>query len=127
MDSDIKLNTEIYHFDIPLRSTLWVGREKIARRQGYVIALTTKDDISGYGEVTPLPGLHTETAYDAGKQLQDIAVRFQDLNQIFDEMNSGSVLPQENLYKSVRFGLESAIIDLLAQLQDTTPAKILDS
>lgn len=127
MDSDIKPQVEIYHFDLPLRSSLWINQEKISRRQGFIVILSTPDGKKGFGEISPLPGLHVETAYDAGKQLQNLCFQIPTLNQIYDEVKNGTILSHQELYPSVRFGLESAVIDLLADRESFAPSQILDS
>jgi len=127
MDSDIKPKVEIYHFDLPLRSPLWIKQEKILRRQGFVLILSTPDGKKGFGEISPLPGLHVETAYDAGKQLQNLCFKIPTLNQIYDEVKNLTILPHQDLYPSVRFGLESAIIDLLADREGLVPSQMIDS
>jgi o-succinylbenzoate synthase len=127
MDSDIKLQAEIYHFDLPLRSPLWINQEKISRRQGFILILSTPDGKKGLGEISPLPGLHVETGYDAGKQLQNLCSQIPTLNQVLDEVKDGAILTDKELYPSVRFGLESAIIDLLADREGLAPSQILDS
>ncbi len=127
MDSDIKVQAEIHHFDLPLRSLLRINRENISRRQGFILILSTPDGQSGFGEISPLPGLHPETAYDAGKQLQQLCLQLPDLNQIIESVKNESILPDTALYPSVRFGFESAIIDLLAQRENVAPSQVLNS
>jgi len=127
MDSNIKPQVEIYHFDLPLRLPLWINQEKISRRQGFILILSTPDGKKGFGEISPLPGLHIETAYDAGRQLQNLCFQISTLSQIYDEAKNDKILPHQELYPSVRFGLESAIIDLLADREGVAPSQILDS
>jgi o-succinylbenzoate synthase len=126
MDSDIKLHAEIYSFDLPLRASLFINRKKITSRQGFVLILSTSDGVKGYGEISPLPGFHTETNTEAFRQLQNTCTQLPSLDQIVTDLNSRQLFEFMNLYPSVRFGLESAIIDLIANQNGISPAHVLE-
>lgn len=127
MDSDIKLQAEIYSFDLPLRASLYIKRKKITSRQGFILILSTSEGVKGYGEITPLPGLNTETNTKAFRQLQNTCTQLPSLDQIITDLNNGQICDFMNLYPSVRFGLESAIIDLIANQNGISPARVLES
>ena len=126
MDSDIKLQAEIYSFDLPLRASLYIKRKKITNRQGFILILSTLDGVKGYGEISPLPGLHTETNTEALRQLQNTCTQLPSLYQIVTDLNNKQIFKFMNLYPSVRFGLESAIIDLIANQKGISPAHVLE-
>ncbi len=126
MDSDIKLHAEIYSFDLPLRTSLYIKRKNITSRQGFVLILSTSDGAKGYGEISPLPGLHTETNAQSLRQLQNICTQLPSLNQIVADLNNRQIFEFTNLYPSVRFGLESAILDLIANQNEISPAHVLE-
>jgi O-succinylbenzoate synthase len=125
MDSDIKIQPKIFHFNIQLHKPLWIRGIKITNRTGFLLVLSLPDGQRGVGEISPLPGLHKETAYDAGNQLQDLCAKLPDFSQLNTEFNANTLCDSANIYPSVRFGCESAVIDLLAAHSGTDPASVL--
>lgn len=120
-------------------------REKgvLKKRSGYIIQITAsenygdEEEIIGIGEVSPLPGFHTETLEEVRQQLQI-------LQKIFSSsatriaFNPHSVLSMngslteylssigQELYPSVRVGLEMAILSISSQaVNETIPQAIL--
>ena len=66
---------EFARFALPLTRTLRVGRIDLDTRTGGLIRLTTTDGRVGYGEVSPLPGLHRESLDDVEHRLTVGAAR----------------------------------------------------
>ena len=107
----------IYKYSIPFVSPLRIGTQTLTAREGLVIELTGADGARGYGEIAPLEGFSVETLEQAGQQILELAEKLP--GKVFDvEFNKpGRRFPvihdlPGNLYASVCFGLETAVIHL---------------
>ncbi|MCX6580859.1 MAG: o-succinylbenzoate synthase [Candidatus Aminicenantes bacterium] len=108
----------IYKYSIPFLVPLRIGTQTLTAREGLVIELTGVDGTRGYGEIAPLEGFSAETLEQAGQQILELAEKLPGV--VFDvEFNKpGRRFPvihelPGNLYASVCFGLETAVIHLL--------------
>ncbi|MFC2088478.1 o-succinylbenzoate synthase [Calditrichota bacterium] len=106
---------ETFQFKIPLKQELKINNQKVNIRQGLIVKITDDMGNCGYGEISPLPGLHKETLSQASNQLKTIKnLLLQNtvtgnIEQIIENLFSDS-----ELSSSVRFGLETAIYRLFA-------------
>ena len=119
MDNVIITNVNLYAFDIPLTQTLRIGGKSMSSRQGLILAVTDSLGTTGFGEISPLPGLNTET-------LSQIVMFFKELhrswpddiriaeNKILSGLGIDSAI-QWNKWPSVRFGVTGALADLLSR------------
>jgi o-succinylbenzoate synthase len=91
--------------------------------------LQSEEDVEGFGEVAPLPGFSQESIAQAGDQLrhlpsqlcsQEIPDNVTEFNGQFDRW-----LGPFNLGPSVRFGIESAVLHLLANAQECPLYKLI--
>ncbi len=57
-------NINLYRYDLPLITPLVVADQKILNRSGFIIELSDKHGNAGYGDISPLPGLHAESLSD---------------------------------------------------------------
>lgn len=105
--------THLYRYTIPFREPVTVKGHRLQQREGIVLALKSGDgNITAYGEIAPLPGLHEEPLAAAEMQLMEVLSK--------EEFRLNGTLP-DTLYPSVRTGLEMALFNLEAQLQQTPP------
>jgi 2-succinyl-5-enolpyruvyl-6-hydroxy-3-cyclohexene-1-carboxylate synthase len=106
-----------------------------AQRQGFILEMKSESNEVAIGEVSPLRGLHSESLEDARKQLsvlQSYLVATDDSGHLFSSIPAESVLSlrgelssyldklafdagAERLLASVRFGLETAMLNVAAQ------------
>lgn len=108
----------IRSWDLPLVRPLRVGGRTLERRSGLLVLLEDGEGHAGIGETAPLPGLHLESAEEAGAQLLGFAGQLE-----------GAAIPEEcpalagafeawlgdrGLHPSVRTGIEGAVLALLA-------------
>jgi O-succinylbenzoate synthase len=112
--TDIK----IYQYKIPLRKNLKINNTEINTRVGYIVIVNDQEDSTGAGEVSPLPGLHKESSASSLNQLKQV-IQFllhQEIPGNLQKLKGGFTrwLSQYHLYPSVQFGIESAILNLLA-------------
>ncbi len=127
MDSDIKLHSQIYQFRLPLRKSIIINGKTISSRQGLILKLSSGNSNKGFAEISPLPGLNFESYDNALFQLQKICRQNALLEQIYTEIERDRNYTNIDVYPSVRFGLESAMIDLIAHQNSITPAQVLDA
>lgn len=108
----------LYRYQLPLNRPLLVRGRSASLRQGLVIELEDQDGYLAYGEIAPLPGLHTENLQDCSQLLRAWADRlrhrFLGINQDLcwsdgQEVIAGISLP------AVCWGLETALISLWSQ------------
>ena len=94
-------------------------------RTGYLLEVTFACGAVGRGEASPLPGLNSETSDEAGAQLTVIANLLKDvnvpktlpvLNGAFEDflVNEVGVRDLNSLLPSVRFAVESAVLQALS-------------
>jgi len=126
MDSQIKLNSEIYTFKLPLLKSIHIKNEIINYRAGLILGLSTGDEVVGYGEISPLPGLHKETYQEALAQLVTFCDNLSSSKLPRQELKNVHFFPDINLYPSVRFGVESALISFLSLDRNIRSVQILD-
>lgn len=111
---------EIYEYTLPLKQSFLLKGEELKERKGLVICLNQL----AYGEIAPLPGFSEESLEDCATQIKKIVPALIDqaldekiykLNGKFEEW-----LGPLDLYPSVRFGLEMAVLHLYANAQNKT-------
>ncbi len=121
---------KIYRFDIPLARTLILKNIKLTTRSGLLIALIDDRGNLGYGEISPLPGLHQESMADALVWLQKnkrpiLQMQFprecRDMNGTFEKLLAPLSAPP-----SARFGIEMAVLNLFAARGKTTLSSFLN-
>lgn len=108
----------IYGFDVPLLSPVVLGGQSVATRNGFIIQAVSSDGHSGFGEVSPLAGVHSETLKKA-RYDHDVCCRELKGQDLPDDAISLLVWCErfEPFFKScssTRFGLESALFSLAA-------------
>jgi o-succinylbenzoate synthase len=106
----------IYTYQIPLNRILNINNRVIESRQGIIIRLTDEQGNEGIGEIAPLPGLHQESYADTLNQIKMISHKLKDMDQIGVKGLFNSIGQIEGIrycYPSVRFGIESAIVNLV--------------
>jgi len=122
-------DARFFSFSLPLKSPLHLGDAKFSQREGFVIRITNEQGNVGWGEISPLPGFSQENCNEIteacatllswlpGEQVPDGC---EQLNGAFDHW-----LGQHSLPASVRFGAESAVLNLLAAAQQIPLQRLL--
>lgn len=108
------LACEAFSYSLPLLNPVKIGAHEVCTRHGFMIRLGSSAGHEGYGEVAPLPGLHQETLAMALHQFATLQPRL--LNQRLPE-EVASLLERFSpypLYPVLRYGLEMALLNLLA-------------
>ena len=120
---------KIYKFELPLIRVLLLKNIKLTTRSGLMICLTDDRGNSGYGEISPLPGLHKENVHDVLLWLQKnrqhiLQIQFprecRKLSGVFEELLAPLAPPP-----SVRFGTEMAVLNLFSAEENTSLSRLL--
>ncbi|MBM3163745.1 MAG: o-succinylbenzoate synthase [Chlorobi bacterium] len=105
--------SHLYRYAIPFREPLTIKGRRLQHREGIVLALKSGDGkITAYGEIAPLPGLHSEPLAAAEQQLMEVLTKP-------DFRTEGHLA--ETLFPSVKTGLEMVLLNLEAQLSGQPP------
>jgi O-succinylbenzoate synthase len=116
-------------YDLPLRRPIRVGGAPLARRSGILVLLEDREGNTGIGETAPLPGLHEESAADALRQLRELAPSLAGARVPADcpalEHAFADWLAPHGLHPSVRFGVEGAVLALVAAARGTDLPRLL--
>lgn len=104
-----------FDYSLSLQSELRFASATLTTREGLLLRITSEEGRTGWGEAAPLPGFSLESLTAAREQLFRVANELTqtDLN-IRSYFDSPESLPFYNkeLCSSVRFALESALVDL---------------
>lgn len=121
----------IFRYRLPLAQPLQLKGKSLSYRDGLLFCLTDVHGHLGWGEVAPLAGFSRESLEEAVDQCcylrdhlsrTDLPDRLELLDGGFDRWLGPMVLAP-----SVRFGLESAILNLIARERKTSVAQLLTS
>ncbi|MBN1467027.1 o-succinylbenzoate synthase [candidate division KSB1 bacterium] len=105
----------IHRYSLPfIRPIRMVGRT-LTTRDGLLVELQTVDGRVAFGDVAPFPGLSDESLDSAAAQLRHACALLQGKVLQQDDLRQVDPLPEEKLHPSVRYGIESAVLDLAAQ------------
>lgn len=122
-------SVELYRYQLKLNSPLLVKGRKSDIREGLIVRVQSSNSQEGFGEITPLSGFSQETLEDALDQMksfksfllsESIPDHLEKMDERFENW-----LSRFNLLPSVRFGLEMAILNLLANQKQITLGKLL--
>jgi len=124
-------SVKLYAFALPLHRPLTMGGQTIDRRRGLLLELSDGNGHTGFGEAAPLPGFQKETVNDCRDQLLRIAKEFAGKRVVGNilELNGAlsSFLPESRrLYPAVRFALESALVNLAADIKGKILAEAIN-
>jgi len=111
------VDAEIYRFSIPLVKPLKIKSITLTKRNGLLLKLTDDQSNYSFGEISPLPGFHSETPDQAEQQifslLNDLKCEYR--NKPDKDFNLLPIkLKTKPLFPSVQFGIEMAIWDLMS-------------
>jgi o-succinylbenzoate synthase len=123
------VSAEAFRYGLSLTAPLVIGHCELRCRDGIIIRLADEDFHYGYGEVSPLPGLHNEDLHSALMQWRDLSPELvgQGLSQSLRALDNGFECRWGNrqLLPSLRYGLEMAVLNLLACQQSISLAGLL--
>lgn len=111
---------DIYDYALPLTQTINVAGTWITQREGCIVALKDDLDNTGYGDISPLPGLDNVPLDVCKKELLQAKHQLEHQPLHYDHFNPtsrmlGMVHPDTPVNRHVLFGLESALMRLVLQ------------
>jgi o-succinylbenzoate synthase len=121
----------IYRFRLGLNRPLALKNDILKLREGFVVRLSDESGNCGWGETSPLSGFSRETIEQAGRELAllpsaitkgAIPPNLELLSGGFEDWLGGF-----NLSASVRFGLESAVLNMQAMSKQLGLHRLLDA
>jgi O-succinylbenzoate synthase len=120
-----------YRYSLPLKQPLTLKSTTIDSRDGFLVKVTGESGASGWGGIAPLPGFSRDSLEQVEKELPVVARALksstipdgvQSLDGGFDRWLKGVTNTP-----SIRFGLESAVLNLVAALKGVTVADLISS
>jgi len=124
---------DIARYQLPLARRFRAGRVDLDQREGRLVRLRSADGLVGYGEVAPLPGVHTETLADVDAALGAVGAEL--AGQSFDNFGAladnvanriAAAAPRGNFgAPSAVFGLQCAAASVFAAAEGVPPAAVL--
>jgi o-succinylbenzoate synthase len=118
------LSTHIYKFRLPLKEPLNIGNTVLKNREGAIIQINSDSNTIGFGEASPLPGLHKENLKDTINQLEIIQTQLNGISveSAFDIINQKQ---ESHWYPSVQFAVDSALYNLVDGVNSPGMIKVL--
>jgi len=116
------IDFNIKRYDLPLVKPLTINSNTIYHRSGVIIFLTDDAGFVGCGETASLPGLHKESLDEAILQLKSLKEKILSLQvhpSLFDFNGRLKKIFSEDLFPSVRLGIEMALFNLFRQVDNT--------
>ena len=109
---------ETYRFELPLSEPLVVGMYRLTRREGRIVELGTDTGGCALGEISPLPGVNEEDMEQVTGEIARFrsAVMEREIPHDLDGLSGAfeQWLTPFDLAPSVRFGIETAVLGLIA-------------
>jgi len=112
----------IHDYALPYRRPLIMLGKEHDERRGSILFLENENGVRGFGDMPPFPGLSMETLAQARQQARAFFPRLHKKN-IAKIKDINDALPGE-LLPSVRFAIESALLDLWATASGRTMAEL---
>ncbi len=113
-------SVKLYAYNLPLKKELQLGNKLVNCREGVILELISDDQIKSISEIAPLPNFSKETMHDVIKEIKSFKNKF-----------AGNAIPPDLLSQlaeyapSVRFGIESAFLQMMAQSKELTLVDLL--
>lgn len=126
----VKLSSiELYRYNLKLNFPLIIKGTKSPTREGLILHIKSSDGKEGFGEIAPLSGFSQEPFEETIRQIQSFKhfLLSESIPDHLEKLDEGfeDWLMRFNLFPSVRFGCEMAILNYLANQKHTTLAKLL--
>ena len=119
---------EIFRFNLPLKSPLNISGKEIHSRPGLLLSLSGQSGHRGYGEISPLSGLHRENLIKALRQISALRSFLREVELPGEDDKPVDYL--DRLWETIRplpsvqFGVELALLNLRAQTQDVSLCRL---
>jgi len=119
---------KIFQYNLPLIRPLIISGQKLNFREGLICEVKSNSDVCGYGEIAPLPFFSKESLSQAKNQIQLLKNKLvgQTISKHFNDFKRlvRNIMPSNSL-PSVQCGLEMALLNLYANLQEKELCSVL--
>ncbi len=118
---------QLYKFSIPFKQPLVFKHTTLYQREGLILILTDRHGHTGMGEISPLPGYSCETLETALLNATMILDKMMNTGEFKAHCHSSSKQSWENFAPPsvAHFGVETAILALLATINSVRPGVML--
>jgi O-succinylbenzoate synthase len=122
----------IYKYSLALQQPVYIRGAQIAHREGLIVKIVSPEGFEGFGEISPLAGRSAETLNEAYEQTLFLKSNFtgelfpqgmEKLDGKFQSWFEGGI----GLIPSVQFGIEMAVLNLLANAKQIPLFKLLSN
>ncbi len=116
------MKVDLFSYNLPLKKSIQINNTNINSREGILIRFRNNEGYTGWGESAPLPGLSKETFEETLDELdliiaellkKEMFKRFCNDLKYFKDWSLTS-----NLKPTVKFGIETGLINLCAQTEN---------
>lgn len=106
---------KIYSMTHLVESSLKTANYNHANRDSWIIEITNSDNITGYGEASPLPNFNNETYEQVGYSLEGFKLALEGTKEI--DLKEILIMSKVHCFEvpSACFAIETAIYDILAK------------
>ncbi len=119
-------DAQLYRYRLPLTAPLSVGDRSLTERHGLLLRIVGLGGTEGWGDVAPLPGFSSESLSEARNQVRRVVPKLagfelmgKGIEDVFRSLAVNDTLP------SVRFAIESAVVELLAAVRGESVLQVL--
>jgi O-succinylbenzoate synthase len=121
----------LYRYELPLTTPLQFSSGEMRRRTGLLVRVVTEQGVDGWGEAAPLPDFSAETLSDIVRSAQDLFSRWPGTQLPPSEAGLDEALQAVPLEAegppSLRFAVETAVVELIAKGRGTAIPAVLGS
>lgn len=120
----------IYKYSLAFQQPVYIHGTQIVHREGLIVKIVSSEGFEGFGEISPLAGRSAETLNEAYEQARLLKSNFtgklfpsgmEELDGKFQSWLEGGI----GLMPSVQFGIEMAVLNLLANAKQIPLFKLL--
>lgn len=111
---------KLFRYSIPLKAPVKLAKTVLHKREGLILQITNDSGQCGFGEIAPFPGFSPETLSEAESVIKSICSLLTD-GFSTDELRESI----EGSFSSVRFGVESALLNLEAKTKNVRICDLL--
>ena len=126
----MKLSINFYHYQLPFRAAFTLTGVAQTHRKGVIVTIGDEPGNCGVGEIAPLPGLHRESLEDIYRHLgalEGLSLSVNDPEVQTWQQWSDIIIDKIGWYSAtVRFGIESAVVDWFAKKNGQQAAAIFN-
>lgn len=116
-------DVDFYRYELPLTAPLHLGGDTVESRRGLLVRFTTAEGTVGWGDAAPLPGFSAETLAEVETHARSMAPRWTGTQIPLTDRSLDRTLRRlvgdEQWPASLRFAVETAVVELLAAARGT--------